>query len=67
MNPEERNGKVNMDEGDRDPEVEVVPPELNDHDFPATEAEGGYPLPEPECSAPEQNPRSNMMAEVRRT
>ncbi|KAG7166597.1 hypothetical protein Hamer_G030558, partial [Homarus americanus] len=64
MDPERRKGKVNNDKGDRDPEVEVVPPELNNHDFTATEAEGGHSLPEPECSAPDQNPGSNMMAEV---
>ncbi|KAG7174753.1 hypothetical protein Hamer_G018066 [Homarus americanus] len=66
MDPEQRRGKV-KDKGDRDPEVEVVPPELNNRDFTATEAEGGHPLPEPESSAPDQNPGFNMMAEVQRT
>ncbi|KAG7166602.1 hypothetical protein Hamer_G013607, partial [Homarus americanus] len=56
MDPEQRRGMVNNDKGNRDPEVEVVPPELNNRDFTATEAEGGHPLPEPECSAPDQNP-----------
>ncbi|KAG7154495.1 hypothetical protein Hamer_G018246 [Homarus americanus] len=67
MDQEQRKGNVNMDEGDQGPEAVVVPPELNDHDVTATEAERGHPLPESECLAPDQNPGSNIMAEVRRT